>query len=74
MTGAAASPADAPGVPAEAPAPAPVQPRVSRRRELFGALLVYLMLTFLFTEAKWQKDPTANGLPVLAAWAYAVYA
>jgi hypothetical protein len=34
--------------------PAPVR---SRRREALGALLVYLLLTYLFTAATWQ-DPT----------------
>ena len=41
----------APSVPS---APVPSAPVPSRRREAFGALLVYLLLTYLFTSATWQ--------------------
>lgn len=43
---------------AATPPPAP-RSSTSRRREIFGALLVYLMLTYLFTAATWQ-DPTKH--------------
>jgi hypothetical protein len=39
------------------PAGAPSAPGISRARELAGALLVYLMLTFIFTSNTWL-DPT----------------
>ena len=55
MTDAAApNPASPPDPTGDATA---VAPGPSRRREAFGALLVYLMLTYLFTAATWQ-DPT----------------
>jgi hypothetical protein len=44
-------------VPPDASRGDPGTPARSRRREALGALLVYLMLTFLFTSATWQ-DPT----------------
>jgi hypothetical protein len=62
--GVAAEPATAPD-PSRQPAN-PSSPEASgrehgarglRRRELFGALLVYVLLTYLFTAATWQ-DPT----------------